>query len=76
MDPNLPIQLQGRGVTAAVVCAIVIGEDGSVQQAKAMSGPDVLRPSAVEAVRKWRYKPYLLNGQPTKIETTTTLNFR
>jgi len=35
----------------------------------------MLRASALDAVRSWRYKPYLLNGEPTEVDTTVTVNF-
>ena len=35
----------------------------------------MLQSAAVDAVRNWRYKPYLLNGEPTEVETTITVNF-
>jgi protein TonB len=53
----------------------VVDKTGHVEQATAMSGSDLLRPAAVEAVRQWTYRPYLLNGQPTEVETTVTVNF-
>jgi protein TonB len=40
-----------------------------------ISGPQMLQSAAVEAVRNWRYKPYLLNGEPTEVETQITVNF-
>ena len=40
-----------------------------------ISGPEMLRAARSDAVRNWRYKPYLLNGEPTEVETTITVNF-
>ena len=39
------------------------------------AGPEMLRSSALAAVQSWRYKPYLLNGEPTEVDTTVTVNF-
>jgi protein TonB len=36
----------------------------------------MLVPAAIDAVSRWRYKPYLLNGEPVEVETTITVNFR
>lgn len=60
----------------AIVLRILIGKDGKVEEATAMSGPEIFRQPAVDAVRKWQYKPYLLNGEPTEVETTATMPFR
>lgn len=40
-----------------------------------VSGVEMLRSAAVDAVRLWRYRPYLLNGDATEVETTVTVNF-
>ena len=40
-----------------------------------ISGPPMLTSSAVDAVKNWRYKPYLLNGDPKEVETTININF-
>jgi protein TonB len=41
-----------------------------------VSGHPMLAPAAIDAVKHWRYKPFLLNGQPVEVETTVTVNFR
>jgi len=63
-------------VEGDVVLAAVIGKDGTVRDLKAVSGPAMLVSSAIQAVRQWRYKPYLLNGQPVEVETQIKLQFR
>ncbi len=63
-------------IQGTVVLRAIIGTDGRVQQLSAISGPPMLQNSAVDAVRQWEYKPYLLNGEPVKVETTITVNFR
>jgi len=52
------------------------GKDGNVQNLQIVSGHPLLAPAAIEAVKQWRYKPFLLNGQPVEVETTVTVNFR
>ncbi len=73
VDPITPPA--ARGMVGAVVLAVTVGADGHVKSAKSMSGPEDFRKSATDAVTKWTYKPYLLNGQPTAVLTTVTLNF-
>jgi protein TonB len=62
-------------VSGAVVLHAIISKTGTVQNLQVISGPEMLRASALDAVRNWRYKPYLLNGDPTEVETTITVNF-
>jgi len=47
----------------------VIGKDGHVDNLKVVSGPSKLQQSALDAVRQWLYKPYLVNGEPVEVET-------
>jgi len=53
----------------------VIGKDGSVQDVRVESGLPVLAQAAIEAVKQWRYKPYLLNGEPVEVDSRITINF-
>ena len=53
----------------------IIGRDGSVQSLVVVSGNSLLSEAALVAVKTWVYKPYLLNGQPTEVDTTITVNF-
>lgn len=63
-------------IDGPVLLAVVIGKDGSVNKIHVQQS---LRPdydaSALEAVKDWRWKPYLLNGEPTEVETTVTINY-
>ena len=76
VDPVYPEDAKAAGVTGAVVLHAVIGETGTVEELKVISGPPELANSAVEAVRQWTYKPYLLNGMPTAVDTMITVNFQ
>jgi protein TonB len=58
-----------------VVLHAVIAKDGSVQELSFVSGPPLLMPSAMEAVRQWRYQPTLLNGEPVEVDTTISVIF-
>ena len=52
-----------------MVLKAVIGKDGHVEDLKIVSGPSELQQSALDAVRQWMYKPYLVNGTPIEVET-------
>jgi protein TonB len=60
----------------AVQLQASISKDGSVTGVKVLSGDGLLARAATDAVKQWRYRPYLLNGQPIPIETQITVNFR
>jgi protein TonB len=53
----------------------VIGKNGDVTDLHVISGDELLAPSAVEAVKQWKYKPYLLEGEPVEVETKITVNY-
>jgi protein TonB len=62
-----------------VALAIVISREGSIVRAtvlKVPNGNPILAQSALEAVRQWKYKPFLLNGETLEVETTVTLHFK
>jgi protein TonB len=69
-----PIAKQAH-VQGAVVLHAIIGKDGRIQNLSVVSGNAMLTQSAIDAVKSWRYKPYLLNGEPTEVDTTVTVNF-
>jgi hypothetical protein len=53
---------------------VLIGTDGLVKKATPISGATILRQPYVDAVMRWTYKPYLLNGRPVEVQTVVTLN--
>jgi len=59
-----------------VVLQVLIARDGSVQDAKFMQGSLVFARNAIEAVRQWKFKPYLLNGRPVSVQTQMTVKFK
>jgi len=73
VDPVYPQDTPPMEVT--VVIHAIIGKDGRLQSAQAVSGPVVFRGAALEAVRQWIYKPYLLNGEPVEVDTTVVVEF-
>jgi len=59
----------------SVILEATIARDGSIENLRAVSGPPLLLGAAIDAVRQWRYRPYLLNNQPVEVETQITVNF-
>jgi protein TonB len=73
--PVYPPIAKAAHVGGTVVLHAIISKTGSIESLTAVSGPDMLKGAALDAVRQWRYKPYLLNGEPTEVDTTVTVNF-
>jgi protein TonB len=69
-----PLARQAR-IQGTVVLAAEISKDGAIQNLHLISGHPMLAPAAIEAVKQWKYKPYLLNGEPVEVETTVQVNF-
>ena len=69
-----PLARQAR-IQGRVLLQAEISKDGTIENLRLMSGHPMLAPSAIEAVKQWRYKPYFLNGEPVAVETQITVNF-
>ena len=75
VDPVYPESAKQTKTQGMVVLDAVIGEDGTVRDLRPVSGPDVLEPAALDAVRWWRFEPYRINGKPVEVETTVAVEF-
>jgi len=73
--PNYPSIAKTARVAGTVVLEATISKTGAIESVKAVSGPEMLRQAAVDAVRSWRYKPYLLDSQPIEMQTTVNVVF-
>jgi protein TonB len=76
VEPAYPPLAKQARIQGVVVMTALIDKGGNVQNLQVVSGHPLLAPAAIEAVKQWRYKPFLLNGQPVEVETTVTVNFR
>ena len=74
-NPVYPPIARAAHVSGAVVLHAIISRAGAIQSLSVVSGNEMLRANALSAVQDWRYRPYLLNGEPTEVETTITVNF-
>jgi TonB family protein len=73
VEPVYPVGIAGE-VEGAVVMLATIGKAGDVSDVQMVSGPEPLRSAATYAVKQWKYRPYLIDGQPVEVQTTVTLN--
>jgi TonB family protein len=71
-----PPQARAVGQQGVVVLEALVGADGSVQDLKVMSGPPLLRQSAMDAVRRWKYQPFKLNGKAIAAQTQVQVEFK
>lgn len=75
VEPTYPPLARSARVQGEVVLTAIISTSGEIENLQLVSGHPMLVPAALAAVKQWRYKPYLLNGQPTEVETTITVIF-
>jgi protein TonB len=73
--PQYPPEAGRARIEGAVVLMAVIGKDGSVEDVRIESGLPILAQAAMDAVKQWRYRPYLLNGEPVEVDSRITINF-
>jgi protein TonB len=62
-------------VQGTVELRAIISKTGTIENLAVLSGHAMLVGAAVEAVKHWRYRPYMLNGEPIEVETEITVNF-
>ena len=75
VQPNYPPLARQARIQGQVVLQAEISKEGTIQNLQLISGHPMLAPAAIEAVKQWRYKPYLLNGEPVAVETQVVVNF-
>ncbi len=75
VTPVYPTIARQARIQGPVVLQATIGRDGTIQNLRALSGHPLLEQAAIEAVKQWLYKPYLLNNEPVEVETQITVNF-
>jgi TonB family protein len=75
IDPTYPPLARQARIQGTVVLKVIIGKTGDVQNVELVSGHPMLAPAAVEAVKQWKYRPYLLNGEPIEVDTQVQVNF-
>lgn len=73
--PIYPSIARTTGVEGSVVVEASVGETGNVVSTKVISGPPMLRQAALDALRRWKYQPATLNGQPVAVQITVTIQF-
>jgi protein TonB len=75
VQPIYPPTARQARIQGTVVMKAVINQAGDVESVELVSGHPLLVPAALDAVKQWKYRPYLLNGKPVSVETQVVVNF-
>jgi protein TonB len=75
VEPVYPGVALRAHIQGTVTLAAIISREGNIENLKLISGHPLLVPAAIDAVKQWRYKPYMLSGEPLEVETTIIVNF-
>jgi periplasmic protein TonB len=73
--PTYPPLARSARIQGQVVLQAVISKEGIIKNLRVLAGHPMLAPAAIDAVRQWRYRPYVLNNDPVEVETQITVNF-
>lgn len=75
VQPTYPPLARQARIQGTVLLQAQISKDGTIENLTLLSGHPMLAPAAIEAVKQWKYRPYLLNGEPVEVETQIQVNF-
>jgi protein TonB len=76
VQPTYPQIAKTAHAEGRVILTAIISKSGTIESLHVSSGHPLLIPAAIDAVRQWRYRPYILNGEPIEVETQITVNFK
>jgi protein TonB len=76
ISPSYPTNALRLRIEGPVQLLATISKKGDISAVKVLSGDQTLARAAVDAVKQWKYKPYLLDGSPVEIQTQVTINFK
>jgi TonB family protein len=74
-QPSYPLLASLTRMRGEVVMKAIISKDGTIQNVHVIKGHRLLRGAATNAVRTWRYRPYLVKGRPVEVATTVSVDF-
>lgn len=74
-EPEYPAEARDAGVEGDVVLHVIVGRDGAVAEVEVLSGHPLLTDAALEAVRRWKFRPYELDGAPAEMDTRIAVRF-
>jgi protein TonB len=74
-QPAFDFPANSTGQPATVILQVLVGHDGTVQDAKFMQGSLAFARVAIDGVKRWKFKPYIMNGRPVSVQTPMTISF-
>jgi protein TonB len=75
VNPKYPPEARKNHIQGDVILQMTIDKQGNITNVNVVKGEPILADAAVEAVKQWKYKPYLLKGEPVEVETTVLIKF-
>ena len=75
VDPEYPKEAKKARISGIVILKATISKTGEISDLRVECGPEMLRESSLKAVREWKYRPYLLRGEPIEVQTTIKVIF-
>jgi protein TonB len=75
VNPKYPREARDKGIQGDVILQATIDTNGNITNLNVVKGDPILADASIEAVKQWRYKPYILNGEPVEVETTIKIVF-
>jgi protein TonB len=75
VQPGYPDLAKRARIQGQVMLRAIISREGTIENLQVISGHPMLVQAAMKAVQQWRYRPYVLNGEPVEVETQVTVNF-
>jgi protein TonB len=75
VQPDYPVIAKRAGIQGPVMISALISKEGTIENLRVLSGHPMLTSAAINAVKQWRYRPYILNGDPIEVDTQITVNF-
>jgi periplasmic protein TonB len=75
-QPAIAYPASAKGQQGTVTLQVLVGRDGSVQDAKFLQGSLAFARTAIDGVKQWKFKPYVMNGRPVSVQTNLTIGFK
>lgn len=75
VDPKYPREARDKGIYGDVILHATIDTKGKIASIRPVLGDPILVKAAIDAVKQWRYRPYVFNGEPVEVETTVKIQF-
>jgi TonB family protein len=74
--PTYPGEARDKGIQGRVILRVLVTENGDVESAEVLSGTDVLREAAIDAAKKWKFEPLVVDGKAVRVRTTIPFTFQ